>query len=284
MSDEDDDPGVDNCFEDDDEERTLSTDTYLNEIVDSQQVMMEPPPPAQEIIIPADDNLMTAGPKKPNPMILNLANKFDKLLNNPSTTPLAEEAERRPPSAPVAKKLKSPSHISRIQKQISLYERDKTSEPDQPHHRPVMRQRSHHSVERMESISFLNSPSLTTINNNNHTKPVALSSAAALPSKTKSCANLKHCYAMGNNIANTSATITTTPSPSTPTSGALIVKENFIEPPKRVTKSFHGRTDLSSKEAVADGGSSKQRFKTIPVQEGSFSAAGDVSGGGKQEL
>lgn len=217
MSDEDD-PG-DHCFEDDDEERTLSTDTYLNEL-DSQQLMERP----KEVVLPPPFPLDPVGgaPKRPDPMILNLAHKFDKLIECPVV-----ELER-----PVVKK-KSPSHTSRIQKQISLYERDKT-EVLEEHHKPVVRQRSHRSVERMESTSFVVIPEKS---------PIPLSSSKPLssaPCKTKSCVNLKNYYTA------TSAT-STTPNAARP----LIVKENFIEPPKRVTKSFHGRTDLLKEAAVA---------------------------------
>lgn len=199
--------GADHCFEEDDEERTLSTDTFLNEI-DSQQLMEKP----QETV--QTEDLPTGGPKKPNPMILNLANKFDKLIEGPNLS--VAELER-----PVVAKKKSPLHTSRIQKQISLYEKSDSVEES----RPVQRQRSHRSVERMESTAFAIVKPQPTTPDVHGTTVIKL---APVPIKTKSCANLKNYY-------------TATP-PATPNAGALIVKENFIEPPKRVTKSFHGRT------------------------------------------
>lgn len=82
---------------------------------------------------------------------------------------------------------------------------------------------------------------------------------------TQSCINLK---TSGVNASNTSSTnsspqhkaisvfrpvtqsfttipaeeVDTTSGPASPHPGALIVKEKFIEPPKRITRSFHGKT------------------------------------------
>lgn len=220
------------CFDDDDEERTLSTDTYLNEL-DSQQLLtmqghqervaVPVPPVAEE-----EQQQQPLPPKKPNPMILNLAHKFNKLIEGPRSTAPVIEQER-----PIAKR-KSGCHTSRIQKQISLYERDKGME-ERVAEEGSVRQRSHRSVERMETAAFV-----VAAEKSHNNCPLSKTIAPA-PSKTKSCANLKNCYA----------------SP-----GALIVKENFIEPPRRVPKSFHGRTDL---QAVLAGGSSQLRVKTSPV-------------------
>lgn len=253
MSDEDE-PG-DHCFEDDDEERTLSTDTYLNEL-DSQQLMERPtevvllPPPPSTLVDPVGGT----APKRPDPMILNLAHKFDKLIECPVV-----ELER-----PVVKK-KSPSHTSRIQKQISLYERDKT-EGLEERQRPAVRQRSHRSVERMESTSFVVIPEKTTT-------PLGASSAKPLslaPGKTKSCVNLKNYYA---------ATTSTSNMPNA--ARALIVKENFIEPPKRVTKSFHGRTDLLKEAAVAG---SSHRFTAAAACKKTNTGGEDLPHEGTKDL
>lgn len=205
-------------------------------------------------------------------MILDLAHKFDKMIEpNPSYV----ELER-----PVVKKLKSPLHTSRIQKQISLYERDKSIEvgdEQQQLHRPVVRQRSHRSVDRMETSAFIRTEISLLNNNNINPSPVnASKTVLPIPSKTKSCVNLKNYSATTGthlSLASTSNVITTptNSTPATPTAGALIVKENFIEPPKRVTKSFHGRTDLSSKEA---------KSRTISVAEAS---AGERDRGGEGE-
>lgn len=206
---------ADQFFEDDDEERTLSTDTYLMEL-DSQQLME----PRESISIVASNSATTTpiGPKKPNPMILDLAQKFDQIIESKTNQPAALSLDLERPV--VKKKLKSPTHVSRIQRQISLYERDSSATV---HKERPMRQRSHRSVERMETTKIaLSQGGVREI-------IPKTTMTATFPSKTKSCVNLK------NYDASTS---------KAPNAGALIVKEVFIEPPKRVTKSFHGRTDL----------------------------------------
>lgn len=233
MSDEDE-AEHEHCFEeDDDEERTLSTDTYLNELdaIQRLEVSRNEAIPI-ESVAPSTDS--PAVPKKPNPMILNLAQKFDKMIqkNNPSPTVEPEKLQHG--------KRKNSSHISLIQKQISLYEREPTVEKDRP-----IRQRSHRSVERMESMTM------------------SVAAAVAKPSlpihsKTKSCVNLKN-Y---NSTTKEQAITRTSSQPAH--AGALIVKENFIEPPKRVTKSFHGRTDLLKQNPNIN-----LRFRTTLVKESS---------------
>lgn len=218
---------ADHLFEDDDEERTLSTDTYLMEL-DSQQLMES----RESISTVAETTTTTPiAPKKPNPMILDLAHKFDKIIESNTIQPAAD-LER-----PFAKKkMKSPTHVSRIQKQISLYERDSSATA---HKERPMRQRSHRSVERMETTKIALSQGGT-----REIIPRTTMTATTYPSKTKSCVNLKNYDAVAVSGSTSQPQFQSQSQSQTPKAGALIVKEVFIEPPKRVTKSFHGRTDL----------------------------------------
>lgn len=235
MSDEDE---ADHCFEEDDEERTLSTDTYLNDFDVNQLLEVSRNEPS---VVEATSLVdCPGGPRKPNPMILNLAQKFDKMIQKTNQNPISLADTEKIPHV----KKKSSSHISLIQKQISLYERDPSIEKERP-----IRQRSYRSVERMDSMTMSVADPLGE-------SAVVVKPSLPIPSKTKSCVNLKNYYALNKDHA----TVTTASQPSH--AGALIVKENFIELPKRVTKSFHGRTDLLKQNSNIN-----LRFKTTLVQE-----------------
>lgn len=252
LSDEDE---AEHCFEEDDEERTLSTDTYLNEL-DANQLLdgsQNETVASVETSSPSTLNCPGGGAKRANPMILNLAQKFDKIVqNNNNQSPHPE------PALQLAKK-KSSSHISLIQKQISLYEREPTVEKVRP-----IRQRSYRSVERMDSMTMSVADPLADAGQT--TKP-----SLPVPSKTKSCVNLKNYY---STTKDHSMATTSTDSSKPSHAGALIVKENFIELPKRVTKSFHGRTDLLKQNAV------NLRFRTTVVKE---SGSEEKTGEAKKE-
>lgn len=151
---------------------------------------------------------------------------------------------------------------SRIQKQISLYERDNSTELKQLSHdvekftrRPgsgniakrwidsTAQQINHVSADNISNTSFYigRSP----IND--------LKSDSPNP-KTMSCMNLKSCAG-----------------PST-TPGAVVVKEKFIEPPLRVAKSFHGNTAFlkykCKKSKKMDSGVSTDSVFTKPATSG----------------
>lgn len=59
--------------------------------------------------------------------------------------------------------------------------------------------------------------------------------------------------------------------PASPRPGALIVKEKFIEPPKRITRSFHGKTQSMDADFLFN------EFLLVPAQAPATSAANNSS-------
>lgn len=228
---------ADRCFEDDDEERTLSTDTYFidttvelqpQEAPKVEEVVILPEKEREEREIPPPAATDRENATKRNNVIFDLTQKFDKMIENKNSSASSVEFGR-----PVKK---SSAHVSRIQKQFSNYEMNSTHLPREPP--PPMRHRSHRSVDRMDATVV--------------PPPIGTPEASAnLPSTTRSCVNLL-----------------------TRTKGALIVKEDFIEPPKRV-QSFHGRTDLLKQNAKTTMSS---RFHTTLVKEGQQQETNSSSG------
>lgn len=151
---------------------------------------------------------------------------------------------------------------SRIQKQISLYERDNSTELKQLTQdvekftrRPgsgniakrwidsTPKQISHVSADNISNTSFY-------IGRN----PIKYFKSDSANPKTMSCMNLKS-YA-GSSV----------------TPGAVVVKEKFIEPPLRVAKSFHGNTSFlkykCKKSKKMDAGVSTDSVFTKPTSSG----------------
>lgn len=122
--------------------------------------------------------------------------------------------------------------ISRIQKQISLFERDNSTELKKLSHdveQFTRRPGSGSNIAKRWVDSTPQQTNYVSADNISNTSfyigrsPIRTSKAEPSdPSKTMSCMNLKSCAA---------------PSP-----GAVVVKEKFIETPLRVAKSFHGNT------------------------------------------
>lgn len=213
-------------FDEEEEEQTLSTDTFFTTEMPYESNLVSVPPerntsvsaPSSLLPIQQEVNL----PSKHNPAILSLTSKFNQMAESNQTP---AETER-----PSSVKRKSPSHSSLIQKQISLYERDTSSKL----------KTCNRSIDFAdETMDFVKISS-------------GMTQTLVTPSKTKSCVNLKHYE--GNREASTSRL-------QHQHSGALIVKENFIEPPKRVTKSFHGKTELLRQNPQM------LRFRTTTVKE-----------------
>lgn len=144
-------------------------------------------------------------------------------------------------STPAAK---STSKSCKIQKQISLYEKDKLASEPRPEHDDMELQRSpikniqkrwigtnrdHTNFVSADNLQLLQST--TTLNCGTATDLVnKVAAISDETSKTKSCMNLKSCLSGGS---------------SNP--GTVVVKEKFIEPPLRVAKSFHGNTSFANK-------------------------------------
>lgn len=123
------------------------------------------------------------------------------------------------------------------------------------------------------------------------------SSAAVCPSDSSSsvCSSPQHkCVPVYRPVTQSFYTMPTDSGPSSPRPGALIVKEKFIEPPQRITRSFHGKTqsmdadflfneillvpcqtavsaaksinvDSEAEDITAAGAKSNKRFRTTKV-------------------
>jgi len=163
--------------------------------------------------------------------------------------------------------------ISRIQKQISLYERDISPELkklSQDVEKFTRRPRSGSITKRWidsapQQTNYMSADNIS--NTSFHIGRSPIKDSNCTNPKTMSCMNLKSF---------------TNP---TPTPGAIVVKEKYIEPPLRVAKSFHGNTSFlkykCKKSKKMDAGVStdsvfnkpapstdnKHRFRTTKVNE-----------------
>lgn len=155
---------------------------------------------------------------KPSLTILSLANKFDQIVLDRKNT-LTEGCEK-------GTKRKSSYQSSLIQRQISLYDNYGSNE---------------HKIQTKMSFETMKSIDFDKISSNSE------NNSAIIPSKTKSCVNLKQ-YEASHSKSPRSA------------SAVIVVKETFIDPPKRA--SFHGKTDLQKQNLQ-----NKYRFKTTVVNE-----------------
>lgn len=165
------------------------------------------------------------------------ASRSSSSLQAPSTPPI----------------LKSPN--SRIQKQISLYERGSGSmtQPDQTCNNNKCSPSARRNAEFYRFLS-VDQRSISDTEDN------VLSSQhewEQRSNRTKSCANLKI------SCAHQSA-------PHSP--GAVLIKEKYIDMPKRVARSFHGKTDAETTDICVPNGQqkTKPRFTTSRVNESTF--------------
>lgn len=196
---------------------------------------------------------------------------FQQLLANTKHTILRSNSNEFcsiPAAKPTSKSIK-------IQKQISLYEKDKLASEPKPEHdidlqrspikmnvqkRWIGSNRDHNNFVSADNLQSLHSTALI-----GGAAPDLVATAAVgsdETSKTKSCMNLKSCLSGAS---------------SNP--GAVVVKEKFIEPPLRVAKSFHGNTSFANKyknhkaaglstESVFTGSQTKlHRFTATKVTE-----------------
>lgn len=219
-------------FDEEEEDHTLSTDTHH----DNPQGLLQ---------ATASSTRCTAIADKPIPLIKSMASKFDKLVVECSKADDHQLSGDR--GAAVKKKLSS--HPSLIKKQISLYERDSSFEGATADGPIKPRLRSVEQFEDGRSPQFSHIDAMTS--SYGHRAALGMTSVAP-PSKTKSCVNLKNYQVPARDtVAATSSHC-----------GALIVKEAFIEPPKRVSKSFHGKTDLLKQNPYIN-----LRFSTTLINE-----------------
>lgn len=220
------------CIDDEDDEPTLSTD-YCG----GSSIEKDPPSGVTETSTsPSSISLKTvaesitkpiAVPPKEIPMLglVALGEPLDLQHTVPSTS---------------VKAIISPADVepkcSKIQKQISLYEREYSTEFKQLKQDVAKFTRTPSSgnvAKRWTEITSQNSSHISadslhqSLNIGKHSDRIpGVDKVTAPATKTMSCINLK--------------TYIGTP-------GAVLVKEKFIEPPLRVAKSFHGNTSFLTK-------------------------------------
>lgn len=145
--------------------------------------------------------------------------------------------------------------VSRIQKQISLYERDNSSEFKKFSHDVEKLTRRDNVAKRWisatQQTNYVSADNLSNTSFYIGRNPTKNSKPDSHNPKTMSCMNLKSCA--GSSI----------------TPGAVLVKEKFIEPPLRVAKSFHGNTSFlkykCKKSKKMDAGVSTDSVFNVPT-------------------
>ncbi len=123
--------------------------------------------------------------------------------------------------------------ISRIQKQISLYERENptdlnklSQDVDEFTRRPGSGHITKRWIESTQQTNYVSADNISNTSFYIGPSPIKDSKTDSADPKTMSCMNLKSCVGPSVNP------------------GAVVVKEKFIETPLRVAKSFHGNTTL----------------------------------------
>ncbi|XP_021696445.1 inositol hexakisphosphate and diphosphoinositol-pentakisphosphate kinase 2 isoform X12 [Aedes aegypti] len=226
--------------EEDDEDATISTDTCLStgdltiagtgdESVSSQNFNIAP------------SSSTVGGKQLQKEMLFDLKNIRHELSN------LRGDLPPPPASAPpisvgscsggATPKIENRFRTNRIQKQISLYEKDSHTEAKNlMHDVEKFGERSLASMKRATSCSSGDHPTTCRLHMSfdelqKDIPNIEKNLASKLELEQEKCS--KSGKAMSGRLNNT------------PTPGALVIREGFIEPPRitRVTKSFHGKTD-----------------------------------------
>lgn len=232
--------------EDEDEEPTLSTDclTY----VDTAAFIESIPTTATRVLEEIINKKVV--PKTSFDSQKTLEYCVSCSASRPSS------ALHAPPTPPI---LRSPN--SRIQKQISLYERD-SGPMIQPDSMEMINSKKSPSTRRnAEFYRFLSVDQRSISDTEDNVSCSQYEHEWDKPScKTKSCANLKiSCAAAAPQSA-----------PHSP--GAVLVKEKYIDLPKRAARSFHGKTDAETANGcIPNGQKPKPRFTTTRVNESELS-------------
>lgn len=152
-------------------------------------------------------------------------------------------------------KIENKYRNSKIQKQISLYEKESQSLVESKNLTNDIPKLSKRRIGTVEPPNFITSDDLEksfTTNIEKNLSNLNFDHEKDKCTKTKSCVNLKSMVAP----------------PHSP--GAVVIRESFIEPPKRIAKSFHGKTQFYNLEARRSNSDSTQ-----PGQAFTFSSNGD---------
>lgn len=163
-------------------------------------------------------------------------------------------------------KIENKFRNSKIQKQISLYEKDLSTEyknlsfdggkfSDSQSNIKVIKRRYGTVDQPPLSTNFISAGDLEKSINDieRNLSNVNLENKKEKCIKTKSCVNLKSCTTASSSSASAAAlpSISINPLP-----GAVVIKESFIEPPKRIANSFHGKTQYSNLDKIRRSNSS----------------------------
>lgn len=223
--------------EDEDEEPTLSADCLT--CVSTAAFIESIPTTATKVLEEIINKKVV--PKTP----------YDSHCVSAGRPPISLQAPATPPI------LRSPN--SRIQKQISLYERDSGSMSHSDN--AGNNTKSSPSARRnAEFYRFLSVDQRSISDTEDNVSSIQLEWDDQ-SSRTKSCANLKISCAIG------------APQSAPHSPGAVLVKEKYIEMPKRIARSFHGKTEAESTNGGIPNGQQKvikPRFTTTRVNESSI--------------
>ncbi|XP_062537564.1 inositol hexakisphosphate and diphosphoinositol-pentakisphosphate kinase 2 isoform X23 [Armigeres subalbatus] len=225
--------------EEDDEDATISTDTCLStgdlaivgpgdETISSQNFSLAPG---------GSGNISSV--KQLQKDLLHDSKNVHHEVSNLRTDLPAPPASSAPITAGATPKIENRFRTTRIQKQISLYEKDSRTEA----------KNLAHEVEKFrgERLSLATTRRATSCSSGD---PPGVRLHMSFDELQKDIPNidknltsmLEHEY---EKCSKTSKAMSTRLNNNNPTPGALVIREGFIEPPRitRVTKSFHGKTD-----------------------------------------
>ncbi|XP_055592791.1 uncharacterized protein LOC129744334 isoform X2 [Uranotaenia lowii] len=223
--------------EEDDEDATISTDTCLSTGDLSATNMAENVSPNLNLAAGST----ASGKQLQKEFLFDMKNMRHELINSrhevptpPTSAPPAEATVWHGTAWP-SSKVENNLRGGRIQKQISLYEKESCTEAKNlSHEQSKFGERSQVTLKRATSCNEqpFNRINMSFDELQKEITNVDKNLACKFDCDQEKC--LKTTKAMPIRLNNT-----------TPTPGALVIREGFIEPPRitRVTKSFHGKTD-----------------------------------------
>ncbi|XP_053681984.1 inositol hexakisphosphate and diphosphoinositol-pentakisphosphate kinase 2 isoform X4 [Sabethes cyaneus] len=231
--------------EEDDEDATISTDTCLS--TGDLAVASEEAGRASNPNLTLASTAIAGSKQLQKELLFDLKNVRHELIHLRSDIPAPPASA--PPTGPnsvasggATSKIDNRFRGNRIQKQISLYEKDSRTEAKN------LSQESHKFGDRSSGMlkhatSYDHQPSRIHMSFDELQKDIPnleRNLASKFELEQEKCSKTNKCMAARLNNA------------STP--GALLIRESFIEPPRitRVTKSFHGKTDYHHLQQVND--------------------------------
>lgn len=231
--------------EEEEEETTLSTDTCFS----TQGDLLTSSIDQCDLLINNAQDQFALDNKIPQSKMPILSSVSVDVLNfdfSKNTNELTASTSAVPLGTP---KIDNKFRNTTIQKQISLYEKDSLSSMEYKNlandvpkfiETPSNLKLAKRRIGTIEVPNIISAEdlekSMTNIEKNLN---IAMSTSKDKCAKTKSCVNLK-------TITTASTLVPSTPPPP----GSVQVRESFIEAPKRIAKSFHGKTQFSNLESM----------------------------------